>query len=194
MGMARARWLILALGLCYWAPDARACSPCVDPLDLRTTALCADVVVVAQKIGEDFQPVAGSLFGRDIYASFQVREALKGSPPTRIDVGRDQGMCAADIALERGDTALLFLNFDKATGRYITVRGGCAVRSLPVVGGEVVLSGLTLPTAILAERLGLRPPAPAGRTSIDWPRTIAYVLLFGAMAAVGFELGRRRRR
>lgn len=193
MGMARIGCLIVALGLCYWEPDARACSPCDDPLDLRTTARRADVVVVAQKIGEDFQPLVGGLYGGDTYASFQVREVLKGSPPTRIDVAKNYGMCTAGIDLERGDTALLFLDFNKDTGRYITVRGGCAVRSLPVVGGDVVLSDVTLPTGILAERLGLRPPAPAERTPIDWPRTFAYVLLFGAMAAVGFELGRRRR-
>lgn len=163
----RALFLVGVLVVC--APDglARGCPVARDLSDLQEAEPDAAVIVVAQQLGD----------------RFLVREALKGAPrPTRIAVA------GVDVAI--GETALLLLT--PTRGGYTGVQVGWAVRSFPVVGGNVRLGSGALPLSTLAVALGLRPaPADLG---IDWQRTIGYVLLFGAMAVVGFELGRRRPR
>jgi hypothetical protein len=165
----RALSLIGVLLACATEGPARG-SAAGDLSDLQEAEPNAAVIVVAQRLGD----------------RFLVQQVLKGTPvPARIVV------VDWNIAVAVGDTALLLLNYVPERSGYVGVQVGWAARSFPIVGGEVVLGDRALAVSTLAAALGLR--SGVADLGIDAGRTFAYLLLFGAVGVVGFELGRRRR-
>lgn len=181
---------ILAVGLSSSSGRAIACGRCPDQLDLRATARRAGLVVVARRIGDELPERPGAERWEG-YAPFEVQRVIKGWPVgNRIDVIVRAGMCDEGIDVERGQSALLFL--ERSGDHYITVWGECAVRSLPIVNGKVVLSDLDLPAQVLGEQLGLLEAPPLEKRPSTWVQVSVCGLLLMAGLAVGFWVGRRR--
>jgi len=140
-------------------------------------------------VGEDFSPVSGNEQWAT-FAAFEVKRVLKGSPiGNQIDVAM-RFMCGTGPDVERGQSSVLFL--ERRKDRYYPVRGGCAVRSLPIVDGKAVLSDIALPVDVLAKNLGL---AWADDKRDPWWKPVAVPAVVGlAGAFLGFAIGRRRAR
>jgi hypothetical protein len=184
--MLRVLAALVAVGGFLLEGRAYACGRCEDELSLRSTSIRAGLVVVARQIGEKFSPVSGE-HQWVTFATFEVQKVLKGWPiADQIDVGVSW-MCGYGIHMDRGQSAVLFL--ERRNGKYFTVRDGCAVRSLPVVDGRVVLTDIELPVDAFAAGLGLAQPAdtePPG-----WPLgPMTPFLCLGACVA-GVVAGRR---
>jgi hypothetical protein len=178
--------ILVAFGL---LSTARACSPCDETLDLQATAIRAGLVVVAHRVGEGFTPASGNEQWTT-FATFEVQKVLKGKPfGHQIDVAM-RFMCGMGPDVERGRSAVLFL--ERREDRYYPVRGGCAIRNLPIVDGKVVLSDITLPVDVMAQNLGFAW-AEDSRTS-SWNRTAIPAIVGLAGVLLGFAIGRRRAR
>jgi hypothetical protein len=154
---------------------------------VNATARRADLVVVAVRREEgettDDRAVA--------YSPFDVREVLKGSPSgARILVATRYGMCPYGVDVEPMVPSLLFL--ETHGDRYEPVRGGCAIKSLPVVNGKVVVDEISLSLPTLAAELGFRSTnaAPAG-VPRKWANIGLLCLAAGVGLAAGVWLGRR---
>jgi hypothetical protein len=123
------------------------------------------------------------------FAPFQVQRVLKGPPvvnPIQVAVG---WYCGTGVEAALGHPHVLFLN--ERRNKFYTVSGGCAVRSLPIIDGRVDVGEVAIPVDVLAESLGLQPPAKTPRC---WPWASALIaILCSASAALGFVFGRRRR-
>ena len=179
----------IIIGVAVWQSTARACSPCDENLDLRATAIRAGLVVVAHRVGEDFFPTSGNEQWAT-FATFEVKRVLKGSPiGNQIDVAM-RFMCGMGPDVERGQSSVLFL--ERRQDRYYPVRGGCAIRNLPIVNGKAVLSDITLPVDVLAENLGF---AWAEEYRQPWWKPAAVPTVVGLSGLLlGFAIGRRRAR
>ena len=170
---------------------AAACSMCDDALSLTATAKRADLVIVAVRVADEGTVDGGR---RHVsYAPFEVRKVFKGTPSaSRIFVATHYGMCDYGVEVERDAPSVLFL--EAHGGQYDTVRGGCAVRSLPIVNDRVVLSDISSPVDMFGIELGLLPPAAVEH---GFPIWLGIVLLCGVMTiglTAGFWLGRRSSR
>lgn len=145
--------------------------------------------MVAHRVGEDFSPPSGNEQWTT-FATFEVQKVLKGSPVGhRIDVAM-RFVCGMGPNVERGQSSVLFL--ERQNDRYYPVRGGCAIRSLPLVDGKAVLSDITLPVDVLARNLGF---AWAEDNSDPWWKPLPTPAVIGLVGALlGFALGRWRAR
>jgi hypothetical protein len=164
---------------------------CDDALSLTATAKRADLVVVAVRVADEGTVDGGR---RHVsYAPFEVRRVLKGTPSgSHILVAVHYGMCDYGVEVERYSPSVLFLQAHG--GQYDTVRGGCAVRSLPIINDRVVLSDISLPVDMFGIELGLLPPqASAYGFPIWWGIALLCVAMIIGMTA-GFWLGRRSSR
>jgi len=168
---------------------AAACSICDDPLPLLATARRADLIAVALRVGDAKTTDAGQRFVK--YAPFEVRQVLKGTPPTsQILVATQYGMCDYGVDVEPMRPSVLFL--EAHGGQYETVRGGCAVRSLPVVNGKAVLRDISVSVDTLGIELGLLPAPVAVKSGSSRWLVVSLFCFLGAMSlAAGFWLGRR---
>jgi hypothetical protein len=183
-------WLAIATSAGLRA--AHACSPCDDRLSLTATARRADLVVVAVRVGDE-QALDGGQHSVT-YAPFDVREPLKGTPSaSRIMVATQYGMCSYGVDVEAMVPSLLFL--EAHDDQYEPVRGGCAVKSLPIVSGKVVLADLPVPLATVASELGLMKESPERESPRSRRFEIAILCCAASTGlAIGFWLGRRRSR
>lgn len=160
------RWILVLLLVgtaSLTARRAAACSPCEDSLDLVSTARRAGLVVVARRISEPhYRPDLWSSI-----ATFEIQTILKGYPDQgTIEVTVLQ-MCGGYISTERGEWTLLFL--EKSGPRYHAVNGGCAVQSLPMAGGRVLLSDISLPPDVLGAELGFHASIERRERALPFP-------------------------
>jgi hypothetical protein len=180
-------WIVVAsLG---YAPITDACSPCDDRLSLEETARLADFVAVAVRVGDE-----ESADRAVRYAPFEITRTLKGTASaSRISVATRYGMCPYGVDVGLLTPSVLFL--EAHDGRYESVRQGCAVKSLPIVDGKVVLNDIKVTVDTLSAELGMSP-APLHKTP-ELPRWLVYALVSLAIVtslAVSFWLGRRSAR
>jgi hypothetical protein len=100
------------------------------------------------------------------------------------------GMCGDGVEVESLVPSILFL--EAHGNQYEPVRGGCGIRSLPIVNGKVVLTDLSVPLATVASELGLVQAPPEESGFLRWPGISILCCAAGIGLATGFWLGRRR--